>query len=353
MTVCPTDKIRVLVVDDSLSMRMLIRSILSSDPAIEVIGVAADGVEALEKAQELKPDLITMDVEMPRMDGISAVRQLMSKMPVRVIMLSSLTHEGARTTFEALDAGAVDYIAKSSSSSFPDELKVRVKVAARARFARGVVTQPSARQADRAGSSFSDVSVLKDRKISYVGIGASTGGPVAVLEVLSQIPAGFPYGICVAVHMPKAFTGPFAERLNSKCPLIVREAVEGDQVRPGTVLVAPGGMHITFQRHSGGMMVKMFPTSDYPQHIYVPSVDLMLSSMAEVSGGLMLGVVLTGMGNDGFKGMQTLKQKGGVTLVQNEATSTIYGMPRACVEGGVADVVLPLGQIGQEIARLA
>jgi two-component system chemotaxis response regulator CheB len=191
-----------------------------------------------------------------------------------------------------------------------------------------------------------------NKRIGCVGIGASTGGPVALQEVLSRIPVNFPHGIVVAIHMPKAFTGPYADRLNAKCSLAIREAVNGDVVRGGEVLIAPGGQHTSLIKQGSQIIVRTAPISDFPQYIYIPSVDQMLTSLCDASGGSMLGVILTGMGNDGFKGMKHLKGKGGVTLVQNEETSTIYGMPRACVEGNVADVVLPLDQIGFEIGKI-
>jgi two-component system chemotaxis response regulator CheB len=343
----PTDKIRVLIVDDSASMRMLIRGILVADPAIEVVGMAADGVEAVEKTLSLKPDVVTMDVEMPRMDGITALRQIMDKAPAtRVIMLSSLTREGAKITFDALDAGAFDFVPKSATNGFETEIAGKVKEAFRSRFGRSSHA-PSARPA----ISSPPGSARSDKKISMVGIGASTGGPIALQEVLSRIPAHFPYPILVAIHMPKAFTGTYADRINTKCAITVREAVDGDLLKPGVALIAPGGVHTALIRQGSGFAVKTMPITDYPKHVFVPSIDIMIASMAEVSGGSMLGVILTGMGSDGFKGMQLLKSKGGTTIVQDEATSTIYGMPKACVEGKVADQVLPLGQIGAEIAR--
>lgn len=353
-------KTRVLIVDDSSFMRMAIRGILSKDPAIDVVGTANDGVEGVEKALALKPDLITMDVEMPRLDGISALKQIMAKAPTKVLMVSTLTNEGARATFEALDAGAVDYIPKNITDSadaqnvFREELLKKVREATRSRFMRGAPALGAAAAPARSAAAVSaprSSSKIHAKRISCVGIGASTGGPVALQEVISRIPMNFPYGIVVAIHMPKAFTGPYADRLNAKCSITVKEAVDGEQVRPGTILVAPGGMHTQLVRGAGGLVVKVAPTTAYPQYVYIPSVDLMIGSMAEASAGAMLGVVLTGMGNDGFKGMQQLKQKGGVTIVQDEATSTIYGMPKACVDGGVADEVLPLGQIGYEIGK--
>lgn len=353
-------KTRVLIVDDSSFMRMAIRGILIKEPSIEVVGTASDGVEGVEKAIALKPDLITMDVEMPRMDGISALKQIMAKAPTRVLMVSTLTNEGAKATFEALDAGAIDYIPKNVTDSseaqnvFRDELLKKVREATRShvlRPAAGLAMPRPSSLVTPAPRATTRNSKIFSKKITHVGIGASTGGPVALQEVISRIPMNFPYGIVVAIHMPKAFTGPYADRLNAKCSITVKEAVDGEVVRPGTILIAPGGMHTQIVRGAGGLVVKTAPTTAYPQYVYIPSVDLMIGSMAEATAGSMLGVVLTGMGNDGFKGMQQLKQKGGVTIVQDEATSTIYGMPKACVDGGVADEVLPLGQIGYEIGK--
>lgn len=353
-------KTRVLIVDDSSFMRMAIRSILSKDPAFDIVGTAADGVEGVEKALALKPDIITMDIEMPRMDGISALKQIMAKAPTKVIMVSTLTNEGAKATFEALDAGAIDYIPKNVTDStdaqniFRQELLHKMKDAVRSRFSRpfgGPASSIRPVTAAAAPPQRPTSSKFSGKKIQYVGIGASTGGPVALQEVLSRIPVNFPYGVMVGIHMPKAFTGPYADRLNAKCSMTIREAVDGDVLKPGLALIAPGGMHTSLVKQGANIVVKLKPTSDYPQYVYIPSVDLMISSMAEATGGSMLGVILTGMGNDGFKGMQLLKQKGGLTIAQDEATSTIYGMPKACVDGGVADEVLPLGQIGFEISK--
>lgn len=359
-------KTRILIVDDSSFMRMAIRSILSKEPTFDIVGTAADGIDGVEKAIALKPDVITMDVEMPRMDGIAALKQIMAKAPTKVIMVSTLTNEGAKSTFEALEAGAIDYIPKNVTDStdaqniFRQALLNKIKEAIASRVHRplsyahtlqmpvkplnatAAITPPRRPTASR----------FTGKKINYVAIGASTGGPVALQEVLSRIPVNFPHGIIVGIHMPKAFTGPYADRLNAKCSMSVREAVDGDILKPGVALIAPGGMHTTLVRQGTSIVVRTQPTSSYPQYVYIPSVDLLMSSLAEATSGSMLGVILTGMGNDGFKGMQLLKQKGGATIAQDEATSTIYGMPKACVDGGVADEVLPLEQIGFEISRL-
>lgn len=353
-----TRKLRVLVVDDSSFMRMVIRSVLEKDPAIEVVGAAVDGVEGVEKALALKPDLITMDIEMPRLDGISALRQIMAKAPTRVLMVSTLTCEGAKATFDALDAGAIDYIPKNVTDSidaqkaFKEELLRKVKGAGVSILGRAPATPapPS-----RIVAPQRPVAAPRPagQRYQYVGIGASTGGPVAVQEVLGRIPGNFPHGIVVAIHMPKAFTGPYAERLNTKCSLQVKEAKAGDILQPGVVLVTPGGVHTALVRQGSSVVVRTITTAECPQYIYVPSVDHMLTTFADACNGSLLGVILTGMGADGFKGMKHLKTRGGGTIVQDEATSTIYGMPRACIEGGVADTILPLAQIGPEITKVA
>jgi len=357
----PGQKRRVLIVDDSSFMRMAIRSILSKEPNLEVVGTAADGIEGLEKAISLKPDIITMDIEMPRMDGITALRQIMAKAPTRVLMVSTLTSEGAKATFDALEAGAIDYIPKNVTDSadaqtaFKEELLKKIAAAFSpftSRNASITASRPAAIPSTPPPSVRRVSAKFEGARISCVGIGASTGGPVALQEVISRIPANFPYGIMVAIHMPKAFTGPYADRLNAKCSITVREAKDGDLLSPGTVLIAPGGSHCKLVKRGGGYAVQTAPTTDYPKYVYIPSVDLMIQTLAEASGGAMLGVILTGMGSDGFLGMKYLKERGGITIAQDEATSTIYGMPKACVDGKVADAVLPLTEIGPEIARI-
>jgi len=256
-------KLRVLIVDDSSFMRMAIRGILSRAPHIEVVGIASDGVEGVEKALALKPDLITMDVEMPRMDGIAALKQIMAKQPTRVLMVSTLTCEGARSTFEALDAGAIDYVPKNVSDnkdaqrSFQEALLAKVMEASKSMVRKTVgverprILKPSEVRPSR----------FAHRRISAVGIGASTGGPVALQEVLSRIPVNFPHGIVVAIHMPKAFTGPYADRLNAKCSLSIREGADGDIVKGGEVLIAPGGRHSSLVRQGSNIVLRPHPQS--------------------------------------------------------------------------------------------
>ncbi len=344
---------RVLIVDDSPFMRMAIRRILTTDPDIEVVGVASDGLEGVEKAMELKPDVITMDVEMPRMDGIASVKKIMSVVPSRIIMVSSLTGEGATATFEALEAGAIDYILKPAAENsmaqtqFKEELLHKVTGAASA----SLHSHQASPSAPVESVDLSHKNPPMKRRIGCIGIGASTGGPVAVQEVISCLPHSFACPVIVAVHMPKAFTGPFAERLNAKCRITVREARDGELLRNGTVLIAPGGQHTTLLKSAAGIVVKLSPVTALAG-VYVPSVDLLLSSLAESASGAALGVILTGMGADGCKGMQQVKSRGGMTLVQDQATSTVYGMPKACIDGGIADTILPLSKIGPMLEQL-
>ena len=348
--------IRVLIVDDSSFMRMAIRSVLSHDPDIEIVGTAVDGEDGVACAARLKPDVITMDVEMPRMDGISAVRKIMATAPTRIIMVSTLTCEGATASFDALEAGAVDYVPKNikdsagSQDQFKKELLQKVKDAAHSRIMRRAapVTPPTVSAQPKRAPAAPRVS----RRVDYIGIGASTGGPVAVQQVLSQLPANFQKPVMVVIHMPKAFTGPYAERLNGKCKVPVKEAADGDLLLPGRILVAPGGEHTTLVKEARGIVVRTAPTSSYPRNVYVPAVDLMFSSLADAANGSVLGVVLTGMGNDGMKGMMHLKSRGGYSIIQDEMTSTVFGMPRACIEAGIADTVLPLGEIGATIGKI-
>jgi two-component system, chemotaxis family, protein-glutamate methylesterase/glutaminase len=349
-------KLRLLIVDDSSFMRMAIRSILNRDPDIEIVGTAINGADGVSKAVALKPDIITMDVEMPVMDGIAALKEIMSISPTRVIMVSTLTKEGATATFDALESGAVDYVSKSASDSgvehnqFREELLLKIKAAAVTNFTRrAAAVSPSVRVQPVESQRNRTLSV----KSEFVAIGASTGGPVALQEVLSRIPAAFSQAIMVVIHMPKAFTGPFSERLNNKCALPVKEAADGDLLLPGRVLVAPGGRHLTLQRKGTGIVVQTFPVENYPRYVYVPSIDLMMTSLSDACKGPMVGVILTGMGNDGLCGMRHIKEKGGMTVVQDKATSTIYGMPKACIEAGIADEVLPLDRIGAELGKIA
>ncbi|OPX56793.1 two-component system, chemotaxis family, response regulator CheB [Oceanospirillum multiglobuliferum] len=377
--------ITVLVVDDSGFFRRRVCELLSSDPRIKPIGTASNGREAVEKAIELKPDVITMDYEMPVLDGISAVREIMQKAPTSVLMFSSLTHEGARITLGALEAGAVDYLPKNFEdiSRRPDEL-ARVlceKVIAVSKSRRGAfgmashrvsppveakvsprpattsinrpsagltTTTPSNRQEPR-GLNSSPASVrsrAKPKHYDLVLIGTSTGGPMALQSVLTKLPANFPAPILLVQHMPAAFTGAFAERLDGLCKISVKEAVDGDPLKPGLALLAPGGKQMMVDKRAN--CVRILPGDDRLN--YKPCVDVTFGSAAQAVRGSMLAVIMTGMGADGRDGCRMLKEHGATIWGQDEDSSVIYGMPMAVAKAGLTDEVLSLEDIGYRLA---
>lgn len=355
-------KIRVLIVDDSAFMRRVIRQMLESGGDVEVVGAARDGAEGVEMALALKPDVITMDIEMPRVNGLEATERIMDQMPTPIIMVSSLTVEGAKATFDALDKGAADYISKNLTTSALDLMKIEEEFLGKIRaVARRKHYFTSLRTAAKKVPAASGVAVapypaparksFATQKIAAVAIGASTGGPRALQEVLSNLPDGLSTSFLVAVHMPRAFTGAFADRLNELCHLPVKEAEDGEKVRPGQVLLSPGGVQTKIKRR--GLMDFYVQVDDEPRSaLYKPSVDVCMSSVAECYPGRSMGVILTGMGHDGKEGMRLIKEKGGKTLAQNEETCTVYGMPKAVIDAGLADKVVPLDKIAAEIVNM-
>lgn len=327
---------KVLIVDDSSLMRQLLTQILSSDPELEVIGTAADPFVAREKIKALHPDVLTLDIEMPRMDGLTFLEKLMRGHPMPVVMISSLTERGAETTLRALSLGAVDYISKpkldvsSGTLDQSQDILDKVKAAARARVR--IAPLPSAKAVEDAGSNAGKDSVLPLRHFAathkVVAIGASTGGTEALKDVLAPLPADFP-GVVIVQHMPEAFTRQFAERLNSLCKLNVQEAKDGDRILPGRALLAPGGHHMAVVRRGLENTVRVYRGERVNRH--QPSVDVLFSSCARQLGLNGLGVILTGMGADGAKGMLEMKQAQAFTIAQDEATCVVYGMPREAV----------------------
>lgn len=333
-------KIRVLVVDDSAVVRRAISDALSQDAEIEVVGTASDAYVARDKILELRPDVITLDVEMPRMDGITFLRILQKHYPIRVIIISSITHAGSKAAMDALAAGAVDVIAKPTSAWSLGHLRERlpehVKTAARARLRTPTTSSENERPpAESLASTHFD-----SRQV--VVLGASTGGTEAIKTVLTQLPDGLP-GICIVQHIPPGFSKAFAERLNQCCSFEVREAAHGDEVKRGLVLIAPGDYHMTLLRK--GDVYRVALNQDPPRHHTRPSVDVLFESAAQCAGPNALSVLLTGMGSDGALGMKALKQRRATSIAQNEETCVVYGMPRAAVELGVVDRVLPLEKI--------
>ncbi len=356
-------RIRVLVVDDSAFMRKALTMMLESDPAIEVIGTARDGEEGIDKVRRLKPDLVTMDIEMPRMDGLAALRQIMLNNPVPVMMISSLTTDGAQATLEALEMGAVDFIPKALSYvsldivKIKDDLLAKIKdivsrksiLMSRHRLQRSpTVTKPSAvTRSAQAPSTPARAVRKRNHQVSLVAIGSSTGGPPALQQIIPRLPRNFPVGIIIAQHMPPIFTKSLADRLNGLSQVTVREAEDGEQVQPGLVLIAPGGQHMTVKKYGARSTVVV--SSEPADTLYHPCVDVTMNSVAEAYGGAALGVILTGMGNNGAKGIELLKSKGGVVIAQNEQTCVVYGMPRAVIDAGLADIVAPIDDLVDDI----
>jgi two-component system chemotaxis response regulator CheB len=345
--------VSVLIVDDSAFMRNALTSMLTSDPEIKVCGTARDGVEAVEKVALLKPDVVTMDVEMPRMDGLEALRLIMDKTPVPVIMVSSLTVEGAQTTLDALEHGAVDFIPKNLSELSINIVKIKAMLIDKVKqIARSNASRKMRRIAPKTGEvpkpRIMPTLSTGARRVGVVAIGMSTGGPRAIQEIIPRLPKDFPVPIVMAQHMPPNFTKPFAERLNQLSQVTVKEAEEGEPLRPGVVLIAPGRGHMKVSRPRGIETVVNI-SENKEDFIYRPSVDYLMQSIAELFPGRALGVILTGMGNDGAKGLAAMKQTGCRIFAQNEETCVVYGMPRAVVEAGIADKVLSIEEMAGEI----
>ncbi len=345
---------RVLVVDDSGFFRRRIVEILEADPMLEVAGTAANGKEAIEQVAALKPDVVTMDIEMPVMDGITAVRHIMRSTPLPILMFSSLTHDGAQATLEALEAGAVDFLPKRFEDIAKDRDQAKLLLCRRI---HAVARQRSARAAPAATRTARTPPVAAARtqppvrrgQFQVVAIASSTGGPVALAQVLTRLPAGFGLPVLVVQHMPASFTQAFASRLDQQCAVSVKEAEDGDVVRPGQVLIAPGGRQLTLKQQGGEVQV-VIGDGDASLH-YKPCADVTFNAVASVFGGKTLAVVLTGMGADGREGIRTLKGKGATVWTQDEASSVIYGMPMAVAEAGLSDRVMSLRDIGPGISQ--
>jgi len=328
------DRIRVLVVDDSPFMRSALTRNIELDKRFKVIGTAADGREGVEKALRLKPDVVTLDVEMPVMNGIEALREIVARSSIPVIMVSSVTERGAKTTMEALEIGAVDFIPKARGAELIHE---KLFAAVSANLAR---KQPVMLPTSRA-----EAPVFRGTPKILV-IGSSTGGPQALQEVIGQLPANLPIPIVIAQHMPPQFTLALAKRLDSSCPPRVVEATNGEPLVNGTVYIGPGGMHLRVTATN----VKVEP--DKGESLYRPSVDVLAESILAAFGKNVLGVMLTGMGNDGMREFVKLHRAGAYNLVQDQASCVVYGMPRAVVDAGGADEVLPLEKIGPRIRTM-
>lgn len=337
-------RIRVMVVDDSAVMRKFLSEILESDPEIEVVGSAMDPFIAASKIGRLAPDVITLDIEMPRMDGLTFLSKLMIADPVPVIMVSSLTESGAAETMKALQLGAVDFIAKpgadeiNSSSEFKESLIEKVKSASRSRLKKKSVIKPieiiEKLSAD-AILAKKDPRSIKASSEKVIAIGASTGGTEVIDEILSILPENLP-GIVIAQHMPEKFTFAFAERVNAKSKLLVKEGENGDRLYKGMALIAPGGKHMLLRADQQGYWIEI--NDGPPVNRHKPSVDVLFRSVSQAAGSAAVGVICTGMGNDGAAGMLEMRQSGAFTIAQNEASCVVYGMPKEAVKLGAIEL---------------
>lgn len=338
--------IRVLVVDDSAFARKVIREMLSRSPYIEVVGTARDGHEALELVEQLQPDVITCDLIMPRLDGVAFIREQMRRKPVRILILS-VAEQDAGQALAALEAGAVDFVQKPTALATDDLLRIReelvekVKAAAEAPLER---LQPESEPAFVVPQLKSAASA----RVAALLIGVSTGGPQALRALMPRFAVDFPVPIAIVLHMPVGFTALYAAKLNEATALTVKEAEEGDEMRPGLALLAPAGRHLILRRNTSGSVAAHL--SRQPADLlHRPSVDVLFQSAAQVYGDLVLAVVMTGMGNDGKQGAAWIKAQGGVVLTEAEQSCIIYGMPRAVVEAGLSDAAVPLEQLAQAI----
>lgn len=368
-------KIRVMIVDDAVVVRRLITDAISADPEIEVVGTAPNGRIALQKLTQLQPDVVTMDVEMPEMDGLTALTELRKTHPkLPVIMFSTLTERGGQATLEALARGATDYVTKPANvgsvsegiARCRDELIPKIRwlsgrggLRASGGASGGAVLVPKfgpavpATKVPGPGPAALSPVAGKPRResmgVDVIAVGVSTGGPVAIGKVFSQLPKDLPVPVVVVQHMPPVFTRLLADRLAATCQVPVHEGAPGMRVQPGHIYIAPGGYHMVVRRDASGVVIET--NTQPPENSCRPAVDVLFRSVAKVYGGRVLCAVLTGMGHDGMRGAEVIRDAGGMVLAQDEATSVVWGMPGAVVQAGLADEVLPLESIADALAR--
>jgi len=352
------NKIRTLIVDDSAFMRKSLQIMLESDPEIEIVDTARDGIQGVELVKKLRPDVVTLDIEMPRLDGLSALKQIMNECPTAVIMVSSLTSEGAEATLNAMELGAVDFIPKELSFvnvnivKIKEELISKVKAIGRHARLKNRLSRITNKQSAEVPAKPKQYvrSILPKHIYSAIALGISTGGPLSLQKVIPSLSEKINIPIFIVQHMPPKFTQSLSERLNSMSKLNVKEAAHGDIVKGGTVYIAPGGKHMTIKPVNG---VKNIYISDEPSTtLHRPSVDVMINSVVDTYGSSTLGIIMTGMGKDGYEAIKKLKEIGGQVIAQDEETCVVYGMPKAIVDAELADAILPLNKFSETINNL-
>jgi two-component system chemotaxis response regulator CheB len=342
-------QIRVLIVDDSAFMRTALSRMVASDLDLWVVGTASNGIEALQKVPALNPDVITLDAEMPGLDGLQTLSRIMAEFPRPVIMVSSITHKDADITFSALQAGAFDYIPKQLSPASLDILHIREDLIAKIKAAAESRRSHAPYELPRKPPRAVNLPVRDASPTAIVALGISTGGPKALQDILPKLPADLSVPILVVQHMPSGFTAPFAKRLDNLCAVSIREAVHQELIQPGVVYIAPAGVHLTVDRT--GIRAVICLSGKPENQLHVPSVDIMMQSVATTYRSLAMGVIMTGMGSDGAQGMNAIHREGGFTVGQDEQSCAVYGMPRVCAEMGILDRVVSLAQIPQEILQ--
>ncbi len=346
-------KTKVLIVDDSAYTRQTMKKILEEDSSLEVVGIATDGIDAMAKVLRLQPDIITLDFEMPGMDGFSFLRWLMRERPTPVIMVTS--HADSKTVFKALELGAVDFIAKPTRRASVELETIERDLLRKIKGLKNIrldilsknlelLDQDEEEEIAEAGKAKADRNAVE-----IVAVGSSTGGPAALQIILTRLPADFKAAMVISQHMPKGFTAPLAERLDRMSQVRIKEAAEGDIIEVGTVYICPGGQHLSLKNRGGRKQVAL--KEGRFEDKYIPSVDHMMTSVAELYGAAAMGVILTGMGNDGKHGMLDIKTQGGYTIAESEATAVVFGMPAEAIKNGGVETILPLSEIPQAIVR--
>ncbi|MFC1769529.1 chemotaxis response regulator protein-glutamate methylesterase [Nitrospirota bacterium] len=348
-----SDKIRAMVVDDSAYNRQTIKAILQEDPNIEVVGIASDGVDAMSKVMRLDPDIITLDYEMPEMDGFSFLRWLMKEKPTPVIMVTSVTDK--KVAFKALELGAMDFVLKPTKRASAELNNIKKDLLTKVHAVKSINMNVLKRNIKTIEEKKNKHSKSSDKMFvapyEVIAIGSSTGGPSALQMILTELPSDLPCAVVISQHMPRGFTKPLAERLDKLCNLRIMEGRDGDILKKGAIYICPGGYHMSFDKRSDNINIILNESKSEDK--YVPSVDKMMTSISTFMKARVMGIVLTGMGNDGAEGMVKIRRAGGYTIAESEESSVVFGMPQEVIKAKAAETVLPVDLIASEIRRIA